>query len=198
MALVPHRASWLVYLNGIEIPCPEVNIRYGVWQVPEATLNFPPHRLLERLGAEDRVDVVIFYLDEFLEPTKPTFRLLFEGEILGWSYQNTAAGRMMSFTAVADISIYTQLYTFFMNTVEATVRFHTNPTANVATPQANLFYPSALFYKGLLRVDDKTAEGKASKMIERPYEILENVLKGMTGNVPPEYRTILCAVVPAT
>ena len=187
MSLMPHRAAWLVYLNGIEVPCPEVNIRYGVWQVPEATLNFPPHRLLERLGAEDRMDVVVFYLDDFVNPDKPEFRLLFEGEILGWSYQNTAIGRMMSFTAVADISIYTQLYFYYMNTVEAVGQFKANENQGAAAPQAGIQFPASLFYKGLLPVDDK---GEKNKLIERPYDILENVLKGMTGSVPAEYKTI--------
>ena len=58
-----NQAAWLVYINGLEIPVSSMTIQFGVWQVPTATLNMVPHQLLSRIGAEDRLQVAIFYLD---------------------------------------------------------------------------------------------------------------------------------------
>ena len=185
-----HQGAWLVYMNGIEIPCPSVVVDYGVGTIPSATLSFAPHRLLQRLGSEDRIEVVIFYLDTTLDPDKPAYRLLFEGEILGWSYRNSPSGRSMSFDAVADITVFKELYFFFMNTVEAAVGAATTPgfnANNVSQPGA--FYPFSLFKKGLL-----SGSKKPPADIDRPYELVYNVLRGLlSSDLPPEHRTLPAA-----
>jgi len=174
----PQHAAWLVYINGIQIPCPRVVVNYGVWKIPEATLSFPPHRLLQRLGAEDRLEVVIFYLDNHHDKNNPQFRLMFEGEICGWSYQSTPIGRSITFNAVADFSIFQTLHFFFMNTVESVVQYSAlNGAGAQAVAQAGVFYPFSLFKKGLF-----TNSTKAD--ITRPYDLLENTVRGMISGPP--------------
>lgn len=181
-----HRGSYIVYLNGIEVPCPSVTVSYGVWQMPEVQLAFPPHRLLERLGAEDRLEVAVFYLDDLYDPEKPKFRVLFEGEILGWNYANSPFGRQMVFTAIADISVFSQIFFFFMNTVESVLQYHTTPQQGTAPPPGNIFYPQSLFYKGLV-----TNDPSASPTVSTPFEILYNVVKGMiSSKVTPSKRSL--------
>ena len=175
----PHRGAWLVYLNGIEIPCPSVSVSYGVWCIPEATFTFPPHKLLHRLGNEDRLEVTIFYLDTLINPEVPQFRLLFEGEIVGWSYRNTATGRQMSFNAIADIAIFTQLYFFFMNNVETMVQYNTvqGIDANsIARP--GVFFPFSLFQDGLVVPPSDTSDTE-TKPITKPFQLLYNAVKGL-------------------
>lgn len=180
----PQHAAWLVYLNGIQVPCPSVTVTYGVWQIPEATISFAPHKLLQRLGAEDRLEVTIFYLDNYYEPENPTFRLLFEGEILGWSYSSSPMGRMITFNALADISIYQALYFFFMNTVDAIIGYKTTPGANANTPfTAGVHYPFSIFKKGLFL---KAETDRDSPDIEKPYDILANILTGIISGPPDE------------
>lgn len=187
----PHQGAWLVYINGIEIPCPSVTVSYGVWAIPEANITLAPHKLLHRLGAEDRLEVVIFYLDTTLDPANPQFRLLFEGEIVGWSYRNSAVGRMMSFNAVADISIFTQLYFFFLNNVDTVASFYTQPGANVTGyAQAGAFFPFALFQQGLLTTDQGQNKGPPKPTITRPYELIYNAVKGMVSNKATQGRAI--------
>ena len=176
-----HRGGWLVYLNGIEVPCASVTVNYGVGVIPEASLSFPPHRLLHRLGAEDRLDVVVFYLDDLADPNKPEFRLLFEGEIMGWSYSNSPSGRQMTFNASADISIFTQLYFFFLNnsdTVASWVATKGTNAEGVATGGA--IYPFSLFKKGLLYTEGVKPDSPQVPDITRPFEIIYNVIRGMT------------------
>src|ERR1035437_2939940 len=145
MSNAEHRASWLVYLNGIHVPCPEVTVTYGVWQIPEATLSFPPHRFLQRLGSEDRLEVAIFYLDDLIDPEKPAFRLLFEGEITGWNYVNSPFGRMMQFTALADIAIFSKLYFYYLNSMDAAAALLLEPNTVRVPGAANIFFPASLF-----------------------------------------------------
>jgi hypothetical protein len=179
----PHQGAWLVYINGIEIPCPQVNVGYGVWMIPEATLSFPPHRLLQRLGAEDKLEVVVFFLDDLADKDRPTFKLLFEGEIIGWSYTSSDHGQMMTFNAVADISIFSQLYFFFMNNVDTIAEGTLDNSDRILTTGAA--YPTSLFTKGLF------ADNENAPDVTRPYEILQNVLIGMLSNKIPEHRRSL-------
>ena len=81
-----HEGSFVVYFNGIEIPVQSVQVNLGVWQIPTASIAVAPDVEMQRLGAEDRVHVVVFYLDDIqteIEGKNPEFRLLFEGEITG-------------------------------------------------------------------------------------------------------------------
>lgn len=179
----PQQGAWLVYINGIQIPCPRVVVNYGVWKIPEATLSFPPHRLLQRLGAEDRLEVVVFYLDNHYDPENPQFRLMFEGEILGWSYSSTPMGRMMTFNAIADFSIFQSLYFFFMNTTEAVIQYAAQPGSSATSiSQPGVHYPFSLFKKGLF-ADNK------SPNIERPFDILDNVMRGILSGPPGKPET---------
>jgi hypothetical protein len=185
-----HQGAWLVYLNGLEVPCPQVSTSYGVWAIPEATISFPPHRLLERLGREDRIEVVVFFLDDLTDPNNPEFKLFYEGEIIGWSYRNTGQGRTMSFNVIADIAIFTQLYYFFLNTVDAVVGMQTPGKNAEGFSQPGAFYPFSLFKKGLLI--PKPVKGKSSaEDIKRPFELIFNILRAICeSKLPLESRAI--------
>jgi hypothetical protein len=188
----PHRGAWLVYLNGIEVPCAHASVSYGVGVIPEATLSFPPHRLLQRLGTEDRVEVVIFYLDDLADPQNPEFRLLFEGEIIGWSYTSASHNRQMTFNAVADIAIFTQLHFFFLNNVDAVAANVANAGAGAeGVAQAGALYPFSLFKKGLLFNTPIKPNDPPVPDVTRPFEILYNVVRGMVdAGLDPKRRAI--------
>lgn len=182
-----HQGAWLVYVNGLEIPTTDASVSYGVWQMPQASFSVPPHRALQRLGAEDRVEVVIFYLDDLADPDKPEFKLVFEGEIMGWSWVNVPGGRQMRFNCIADISVFNKLYFHFMNTVDAVVGASTQAGFDAnSLAQAGVFYPFSLFKKGLIGPDKNPPPD-----IDRPFEIVYNVVKGMLSNsIDPARRTI--------
>lgn len=183
---IPHRAPAICYIAGIECPIQSVSVSYGVWQIPEASITMFPDPLLQGLGREDRVPVVIFYLDEYIDPDRPTWRMLFEGEITGWGYSNTAAGRAVRFDCVGDIAIYTQLFFFYMSTVsgvvQGTVEQPMQPAgANFVTP----IFPYALFHKGLVPSD------KPGDIITRPYDLAYNIVRGLTSErVNPKARSL--------
>ena len=144
-----HRGSYLLYLNGLEIPCPSVSVTCGVGQIPEASFALAPHPLLQRLGSEDRLEVVVFFLDDTMTDP-PEWRLLFEGEVMGWSYANTPLGTKMSFNAIMDIAIFSQLTYSFM-TANDVMGQALNPVGDtVQATQPGAFYPFSLFKKGLL------------------------------------------------
>lgn len=178
-----HRGSYLLYLNGLEIPCPSVSVTCGVGQIPEATFSLAPHPLMQRLGSEDRLEVVVFYLDDTWNPTSPQWCLLFEGEIIGWSYANTPMGTKMSFTALMDIAIFSQLSYSFM-TANDVMGQALNPVGDtVQATQPGAFYPFSLFKKGLLYgVQQGNTSGVGETVtpdITRPFEILFNAVRGM-------------------
>lgn len=171
----PRENSWLVYFNGIEVPTISIDVRMGVWMIPTADIALPPDKELYRLGAEDRVQVAAFYLDNYhteVTGRVPDFRLLFEGDIVGWQFTNTPAGRVLRFRAANYLDILDSLYTFFMSGVDtlaqAGLEKKVDPALNDLFAAGPIF-PAALLISGL----DPT-EGK---MIRRPFDLLENAIR---------------------
>ena len=172
-----HRGAFLLYLNGISVPCPMINVSAGVGVIPEATFALAPHPLLQRLGADDRVEVVAFYRDDTLNPSNPQWCLIFEGEILGWSYANTPMGTQMNFSALADISIFTKLKYSFI-TAGDVMAHALDPAGGLTATQPGAFFPFSLFKKGLLY--GKNGANQATMPdIRKPFEILFNAVRGM-------------------
>ncbi len=193
---LPHGGAAIVYINGIEVPVVRVSRRYGVWQVPEVQVSMVPDPVLTRLGAEDRVQLEVFYLDDTsVDPSVvPQFRLWFDGEITGWGYQSLSSGRVITFTAVAQIAIFTQLFVQFLTTFDDLLGHSTLPGADatgVGVPTSQIVFPFSLFKQGLI-----PGEGLAqdASSIVRPFDFLYNVIRNMIGTqVPREQQTIPAA-----
>lgn len=170
-----HEAAFIVYINGIEVPVQSVDVNMGVWTIPTAVLNMAPDVQLQRLGAEDRLKVEIFYLDDVyteLRGQDPQFCLLFEGDIVGWKYMNTSGGRMMSFMCVNQLRLMTDLYPYFitgLDTLAAKV-FSDTSVGQVSS----VHYAPALFvsllHKGL---------APGNELIRRPFDFVENFLRAV-------------------
>lgn len=192
----PHNAAAIVYINGIEVPVVRVSRRYGVWQVPEVQVSMVPDPVLTRLGAEDRVQLEVFYLDDTaVDPSVvPQFRLWFDGEITGWGYQSLSSGRVITFTAVAQIAIFTQLLVQFLTTFDDLLGHSTLPGADatgVGIPTSQIVFPFSLFKQGLIPGGGLAQD--ASSII-RPFDFLYNVIRNMIGSqVPQEQQTIPAA-----
>jgi hypothetical protein len=202
-----HTAAFIVYVNGIEVPCKSVTMRYGVWQIPEMQLEMVADPVLTRLGFEDRVQVVVFYLDDtgISSSVAPEFRLFGEGEITGWAYQTTPSGRSIVFTCVNQFAIFTQLFVQFLTSLDDMIGHATHPgagTYEVATPSSQIVFPFSLFVQGLIpgaaagpATDGESASADVVSQdpssITRPFDFLYNCVKNMIGaQVPAEQRTV--------
>lgn len=155
-----YAVAWICYINGIEVPIVGFNLNYGVWQIPQFQIHMLPDVQLQRLGSEDRVQVAIFYLDYWVDPRKPEFRLLCDGEIIGWNWSNVTGQRTLSFQCIAHAQIFQQLYFFYMTNVDDIVAAQ-DPvirSTGLATPGTGLLYPYALFHQGLVISDSELNE----------------------------------------
>ena len=189
----PRQAVFLVYINGIEVPAKSASLRYGVWQIPEMQVEMVADPVLVRLGAQDRVQVVVFQLDDtdVAVGVEPEFRLFGEGEITGWGYRNTSGGRSIVFTVVNQMAVFTQLFVQFMTTLDDLVGHATGPSdvTGVSTPSSQLVYPFALFQQGLM-----PGAGQSPTQITRPFDFLYNAVRGMISSaVPASQETIPAA-----
>lgn len=192
-ASTPRQAAFIVYINGVEVPAKSVSLRYGVWQIPEMQIDMVADPVITRLGAEDRVQVAVFFLDDtdVVPEVKPEFRLFGEGEITGWGYRNTSSGRMISFTVVNQIAVFTQLFTQFMLSVDSSLGPITGPAGVNASlqPSSDLVYPLSLFTEGLI-----PSTGEKGAFISRPFDFLYNTVRGMmSSRIPAERRSIPAA-----
>jgi hypothetical protein len=192
-ASAPRQAVFLVYINGVEVPAKSASLRYGVWQIPEMQVEMVADPVLVRLGAEDRVQVVVFQLDDcdVAVGVEPQFRLFGEGEITSWGYRNTSSGRSIVFTVVNQIAVFTQLFVQFMTTLDDMIGHATGPAdvTGISTPSSQLVYPFALFQQGLM-----PGAGEAPTQITRPFEFLYNAVRGMiSSRVPSQQQTVPAA-----
>jgi hypothetical protein len=173
----PQRGSYIVYVAGQFCPTLSVTVSSGVWQFPTINIEVAPDRELIRLGKADRVPVQVFYLDNaYTQATgkPPDFRLLAEGEIVGWQYQNTSNGRSMVFQAVDYFSIFTQLFPYLMTNYGDLLQGSIEPPASlVPMPISEFTFPAALFYQGL--------DNSSGKFITRPFDFISNLLNALCG-----------------
>lgn len=131
------RFGWLTYINGVEVPATSVSVSTGPNRVSTARINMPPSRYLMGLGRGDRVPVQIFYLERFYFD-RPTWCLLYDGEIVGQTKSRSGAGkRQLSFDAVDYNSILSKFYPFLIQNVNNIVTAETQTQASaVSTPTA--------------------------------------------------------------
>ena len=198
-----YQSAFICYIDGLETPILGFDTEAGVWQIPQFRIYLLPDILVQRLGHEDRVQVQIFYWDGWYEPEKPSWRLLVDGEIIGWSYANYAGGRAVSFSCVANIHLFQQLYFHYMTNVDDVVASRAPDLVAQGFSTPGLIYPYALFHQGLLTTatDIETAtarpneavteEPPATAPIRAPYELLTNVVRGIiSSEVPAERRAV--------
>lgn len=190
----PRNGGFIVYLNGIEVPCKGVSEREGIWQIPEMQVEMVADPVLTRLGAEDRVQVVVFYVDDtkvdkVVQPS-PTLRLFGEGEIIGWGYKNTPSGRSIVFTCHNQFAIFQQLYVQFLTNLDDMVAHATDPGQNstgLSTPTSQIIFPFSLFKQGLIG----KGPGQDPDSIRHPFDFLYNVVRNMIGaHIPTEQRSV--------
>ena len=179
------QVAWIVYINGLECPALSTSTAYGVWQIPECEVTLIPDPVLQRLGAEDRIAVQVFYCDYWQRPDNPEFRLMFDGEIVAWSYVNVQRGRALSFTCIDYIQIFTQVFFFFMSNVDDIATGTSAEEcgvgiATVNTPGFGTIYPYSLFSEGLISVETEGGPAPQAPIIKRPIDFVYNVVRGLT------------------
>lgn len=193
-----YAGAWIVYMNGIEVPSIGFEVDYGVWQIPSFRVHLVPDVLLQRLGNEDRIPVQIFYLDPWATED-PTFRLLVDGEIVGWSYSSATGQRSIAFSCLAHIHMFQQLYFFFMTNVDDIVASRDPVTVAKGFSTPGLLYPYGLFHTGLLSTSNQVEDVErttvanrtpvdATAPIKAPYELVTNVIKGVISQLVPNER----------
>lgn len=177
MSALHHRGSWIVYFNGVEVPAISASVSFGVWGIPQANIAVPADKIMQRIGADDRVRCTIFALDTYRSRNTreaDQFRLVFDGEILNYGYQAQSQGRSMNFTAIDFIESLTRIFPFFVTSLNEVARNVSSVDTNTVTPTLNPFAPNnSLFNSGV------TGETR----IERPFDFVKNVLDFLLGDV---------------
>ncbi len=172
-----HRAAgYLVYIAGLEVPAISVTRTWPIGQLPTLDVAMVPDPVLTRFGAEDKVPIVVFYLDTYY-CNPPQFCLYFDGYIRRFSFQNTADGRAISFSCVVHEAILDKMYPSYVTDLDSQVVGALQPDpAQLPMPHSGLTYPAALLING---VNPGTAE--QPNFVKRPFDLLENVLKACAG-----------------
>lgn len=164
--------KFLVYINGVRIPATSVSVTSGIFSPIAASIEVPPHRLLSRIGSDDRLQVAVFYLDCWYYADNPQWALLFEGEVTGWSYANQGNSRSLSLSVASHLTLLTQLFFFFLSG-------NTAGTSKVAKPDRE--FPNQLNIKSRFPGSFFTQGVHKKQPIARPFDIIENIIAAVTG-----------------
>lgn len=188
----PEEGAFLVYINGVEIPVQSASVRMAVGEYPSAEIVVAPDANLIQLGAQDRVEVAIFYKDNHYTRSigrAPDFRLIFDGVIVGWSYTTAAGQRHMRFSCVAHAEILDHVHPELIIGPDAAAQSAINASksgAGASLIQSELAFPWSIFFFGLVAPEPQ-AEGETASpnnlrgYIRRPYDIINNMLRAMVG-----------------
>lgn len=169
-----YRGGWLVYFNGIEIPVLSVNTGVAVGNFPQATVALAPDVTMKRIGAEDRVRMTVFFLDS-IRPTldtgsgsRPTWRLLFDGEIVSWGWSYSPQGRSLTYTAVDPLEALGRIQPSLWSSLDSIGVDRVATDGVGISGVVNPWAPGYSLLKKGLRGQERD--------IERPFDFLENVL----------------------
>lgn len=180
----PYAGDFLVYIAGVETPVESVQITYGVGVIPAAVITMLPDEQLYRLGSEDRLPVAVFYLDQWYGNSKE-YRLIFDGDITGWSYAKSRMGRSLVFQCQGHVSVLMQLYSLFIGgDADSVVQSQVSGSAQtMSLVQGDMQrFPLALFRRGM-------GQSKGGKFIERPIEFIINILNLLKVGGTPKVKT---------
>lgn len=186
------RGAYLCYINGLKVPIVGAMVQSGVGQLPRAQIYMYPSTKLIRFGAEDRVTVALFYLDNHYTPGDPTYRLLFDGDVEGWEYSSSGDSRSLILNAVCTLQALDQVQYRFLNAYEnATFGIQGGNTAG-ATSQVGVHFPYSLFHKGFMFNSSDKVEGVdiPDPTITKPSEILTNAIDAILSNSGTGKKTI--------
>lgn len=156
--------SWLVYLNGVQVPAVSVSTRTAPNMISTAEIRMPPSKYLQGLGRGDRVRSTVFYLDQFAYD-EPRWCLLFDGEITGQSKRRTETGKQIAFSAVDFMAILNAFYPYLVQSVNDIVQSTTNVS------QAQVSTATTPFPTTTVLLND----------VKRPYDILRNLIDLLRG-----------------
>lgn len=172
-----HVTSAVVYIAGYECPVESIAVSFGEGDIPTASISLPASEELVRFGEEDRVPIAIFYLDQWYsdegtpDAIEPTMRLLFDGEISGWSYTKTAGGDYISFSCVASVNMLRNIFANFLigaDTAAAKLSLASTSTEQGIVAGEFRTFPFILLNNGLFI-------GR-QEPIERPFDFIANML----------------------
>jgi hypothetical protein len=180
----PRLGNFVVYIAGVRTPAFNVTVTNSIWQFPQATISVPPDKNLIRLGEDDRAHVAIFYWDTYykdktqLNDPKPNkYRLIFDGEIFGWSFNKSASQKEIVFKAVGFPFILTQFFVSMTSSLNETFLSQLKTGGDAAQTifrMENLF-PFTIFTQGL--------DGRAANQLRAPADYINHLIDMMSGKL---------------
>jgi len=189
------KASWLVYINGIEVPALSIDTTFTVWEVPTLSVSLASHPSIYDLGKGDRVPVVVFWLDTFVEAGKPVYRLLGEYEITGSSYSSSSTSRQYVLQCEGYANIFRHMKVNLMSTLGDIVG-NSLETTGEKISSASVAPPATLFREGLTGITNILSAGSSrptgiseeawkqdkaeGEYIRRPVEFVLNIIRLFT------------------
>ena len=180
---VPQQAAFIVYVAGVHVPVSNVSVVFSYMSFPVLQFSLPADPLLIKLGEDDRVPVVVFFLDKWYSGTDqrlgvtPTWRLLFDGDIMQWSFSKSAGSRSISFSAIASMSALNSMHLSYITGKGNEI------LRNISKSSVEGLQDSIISTVRSLTFFTKGAFGTG--VITRPIDFVKNLMLGVKIGGPP-------------
>ena len=169
------RIDYLVYINGVRVPCTSVTCSGNDTNSGNPLIfvvSIPMHPILASLGANDKLQVAVFYLDSWKYRDNPTWCLLVEGYTKSFDIGLGNSTRQMSITCQSNETILEKLFLEFLGGGDIS-------TSRVGKPDRVI--PNEITFKGKFPGQLFTSKLEGKDQIKAPYELIQNIILATTG-----------------
>lgn len=170
-----------VYLEGVQIPHSSCTISYGLASPPSCTIIMPATSIIRDLPSWTKVHV---FFKDLLPDSNGNYewRLLFDGELAGFSYSVDAQGAAMSITAIHSTTFLTLMQLMTLDAAE--YLFNPNPRMIGDATMPMIFGQSKINSKLVGNI----IKGKNfDSMADIVYQLLRAILVGTKDSAVAKY-----------
>lgn len=177
--------TYAVYIEGVEVPCSGVAIGYGVQGIPTCAVTLPASALLRDLPQTAKV--AVFFKD--LVPNNDgvyEWRLLFDGEFMGFGYNVDAKGASMTLNFMHNAAHMHSMQLMTMDMTEFWLNRGNEGSAGGAVVIAPLGYnkPTKTILENLLKEENAS---NFKSMADIVYTLVRSTLSDVKGSPTGKY-----------
>ena len=161
----------LLFLEGVCVPYNTITVSYGVTTPATCTLLLPAHQILRNLPETTKIH--IFFQDLLMDDSgEYQWRLLFDGEMSGYSYTTDSSGAYINISGVHSCAYTTLMQLMTLDAAQYMFRTSTYIAGEATIP---IMFSQNRMHSSMI---DSLLKGKFASMADVVYQMMRGILNG--------------------